>query len=253
VTISFTASGSVSDFTDDVRDIVVSVIAGAAGVDATSIALRVTSASVNIVATISLPCCGAITATSMTTSLQNGVIRDANSLQHALSQGGFTLAVQSAPLLVANDPAPPPGAEENGLIVVLAPLLAILVVIVLTLLWRRARRRAALPAAKTKPASASDSEQADSQTPFTLPPIPMPAAASMAEGVKPGLGAAAASMAGSKTTAERPVAAAAQVGESVPQAATPSPGLIEDVSDRIKKLLSPTTASPIPDRARCIQ
>ena len=114
------ASGSVDDFTPSVQQKIRSVIASAADVTADAVTLAITAASVNIAATITVNG-GVSAATATKGSLEAGIMKDQAALQSALSAGGVSVQLESAPVLaVPSAAASPTTSDGDSMTVVIA-------------------------------------------------------------------------------------------------------------------------------------
>lgn len=107
--VSFSLSGSVSEYGEAERSSIQAVVASAAGVDASAVTLEIVAASISVTATIAVASASAASATLST--LEEGVMSSASALEMALISGGLSgsLQVTSAPAVSLSIPA-----EENG-------------------------------------------------------------------------------------------------------------------------------------------
>ena len=119
ISISFTASGDVSDYTDDMKATILDVLSVAAGLDAApnGATLDVTAASVNVVATIPM---ASEAAAEAATSAFNTAVGSASDLQALLSAAGVDITVESDPTINA-EVAEPTGVGSGPDLTVILP------------------------------------------------------------------------------------------------------------------------------------
>jgi hypothetical protein len=114
VELSFTATGDVADFTEDVIDSMAETFAAEAGVDADAVEIIIESASVKI--TVKITADSATAADSITDTL-SATMADQESATSFLSDFGIT--VLSVPVIavveiaILNPPSPPPDVEMD--------------------------------------------------------------------------------------------------------------------------------------------
>ena len=141
VQIAFTASGSVEEYTDEVRATVLDVLAGLAGFDSTppGATLTVTAASVNVVAT--LPVASETAAETASAAISTAVASAAD-LGSRFASAGLSFTVESAPVaVVVSSEAGVSWSCGGGCVGgrVVAILLIVVVVTVLAVAWRKSR------------------------------------------------------------------------------------------------------------------
>ena len=141
VQIAFTASGSVEEYTDEVRATVLDVLAGLAGFDSTppGATLTVTAASVNVVAT--LPVASETAAETASAAISTAVASAAD-LGSRFTSAGLSFTVESAPVAsVVSSEAGSSWSCGGGCVGgrVVAILLIVVVVTVLVFAWRKSR------------------------------------------------------------------------------------------------------------------
>ena len=146
VTIAFTASGDVSDYTQSTQDAILAALAAAAGFDATppDADLAVTPASVRIVAT--LPTAGASQAATAQATL-SAAAGSASALTALLRNAGISdVTVESAPLVAVGTVAapPPPVTPPEANLPIAAIAIGVLAVSLgaIGLAWRVRKTRA---------------------------------------------------------------------------------------------------------------
>ena len=116
VDVSFVASGDVSDYGTNTQVAISSVIASAAHVDQSAVALTVQAASVRVTAAIQF--LSSDVASTAVGSLATGIFSDTYALEAALAAGGVPINVESIASLPAITSAPydtPPSPPPAGL------------------------------------------------------------------------------------------------------------------------------------------
>ena len=158
VVLTFTASGSVSDYSD--TSSLQQKIATAAGVDKSLVTIRVTAASVRITATIAVP--ASMTADKVQTSLSSslGTIDDASAALGVTVEEVPTVALSSPPVAPPSEVNGSSGGTDSALIIglVLGGVALLALAGTAAFMYRgsasRARARATAPAAApVKPAA----------------------------------------------------------------------------------------------------